>query len=84
MSRSARGASLTRGEDIDEEVVTVEYLIAAGGSVSPTSAGMPGAELIGRLLSWLSQLALWGSLASILVGSGPWPRGRTGNASPLT
>jgi hypothetical protein len=30
---------------------------------------MPGAELIGRLLGWLSQAALWGSLASILVGA---------------
>ena len=38
-------------------------------SVSPTSAGMPGGELIGRLLGWLSQIALWGSLASILVGA---------------
>ena len=39
-------------------------------SVSPTSAGMPGAQLITQLISWLSQLALWGSLASILVGAG--------------
>jgi hypothetical protein len=38
-------------------------------SVSPTSAGMPGAHLINQLISWLSQLALWGSLASILVGA---------------
>ena len=38
-------------------------------SVSPTSAGMPGAQLITQLMSWLSQLALWGSLASILVGA---------------
>ena len=30
---------------------------------------MPGAEFIAKLLSWLSQLALWGSLASILVGA---------------
>ncbi|MEW6476853.1 MAG: hypothetical protein AB1679_31740 [Actinomycetota bacterium] len=38
-------------------------------SVSPSSAGMPGAQLITQLISWLSQLALWGSLASILVGA---------------
>lgn len=37
--------------------------------VSPSSAGMPGADLIQRLLSWLAQLALWGSLASILAGA---------------
>lgn len=38
-------------------------------NVSPTSAGMPGAALIQQLLNWLSQLALWGSLASILAGA---------------
>ncbi|HYU66545.1 MAG TPA: hypothetical protein VEK09_07305 [Jatrophihabitantaceae bacterium] len=37
--------------------------------VTPTSAGMPGAALIQQLLNWLSQLALWGSLASILAGA---------------
>ena len=37
--------------------------------VSPTSSGMPGAELIQQLLGWLDQVALWGSLASILVGA---------------
>jgi len=45
----------------------LQYL--AQVSVSPSSAGMPGAELMSHLLSWLSQLALWGSLASILVGA---------------
>jgi hypothetical protein len=30
---------------------------------------MPGGELISRLLNWLAQIALWGSLASILVGA---------------
>ncbi len=38
-------------------------------SVTPTSDGMPGADLFQRLLGWLSQLALWGSLASILAGA---------------
>ena len=37
--------------------------------VSPSTDGMPGADLIRRLLSWLSQLALWGSLGSILAGA---------------
>ena len=35
-------------------------------SVDPTTSGMPGAELIQRLLNWLAQAALWGSLAAIL------------------
>ena len=38
-------------------------------SVTPSSDGMPGAELIQKMLGWLSQVALWGSLASILVGA---------------
>lgn len=38
-------------------------------SVSPTSSGMPGAALIQQLLGWLGQIALWGSLASVLVGA---------------
>ena len=37
--------------------------------VTPSSQGMPGAALIQQILGWLSQLALWGSLASILVGA---------------
>ena len=38
--------------------------------VTPSAAGMPGADLIQQILDWLSQLALWGSLASILIGAG--------------
>lgn len=44
-------------------------VLLAQVDVSPTSAGMPGAELINQLISWLSQIALWGSLASILIGA---------------
>ncbi len=41
-------------------------------TVSPTSSGMPGAALVQQLLNWLTQVALWGSLASILVGAAAW------------
>jgi hypothetical protein len=44
------------------------FAVVAQVSVSPTAAGMPGAELIQQLLNWLSQVALWGSLASVLLG----------------
>lgn len=37
--------------------------------VSPDATGMPGAEFVQQALGWLSQLALWGSLASILIGA---------------
>src|SRR3954453_12883612 len=45
------------------------FLVFADVTVTPTAAGMPGGALIQQLLNWLSQLALWGSLASILAGA---------------
>ncbi|HVV37321.1 MAG TPA: hypothetical protein VHC63_12005 [Acidimicrobiales bacterium] len=38
-------------------------------TVTPSSSGMPGSALLQQMLGWLAQLALWGSLASILVGA---------------
>lgn len=49
------------GRDIPGVLAQVE--------VSPDADGMPGADLVQQLLDWLSQVALWGSLASILVGA---------------
>jgi len=43
--------------------------VVAQVSVSPDSSGMPGAELIQRLLNWSQMLALWGSLGALLVGA---------------
>lgn len=37
--------------------------------VQPNADGMPGAALVQQLLNWLSQAALWGSLASVLIGA---------------
>ncbi len=37
--------------------------------VDPDSTGMPGAELIQKLLNWSQMLALWGSLGALLVGA---------------
>src|SRR5436309_4717074 len=45
------------------------WLVLADVSVDPTSTGLPGASLIQQLLNWLAQVALWGSLASILAGA---------------
>jgi hypothetical protein len=44
-------------------------LMVAQVNADPTASGMPGAQLIQQLLNWLSQVALWGSLASILGGA---------------
>jgi hypothetical protein len=38
-------------------------------SVSPDAAGMPGAQLIQRLLNWTQMVALWGSLGALLAGA---------------
>ena len=46
------------------------FVVVLGNvDVNPTTAGMPGAELIQEILNWLAQLALWGSLASVLAGA---------------
>ena len=47
---------------------TVPVVLAEVG-VDPTTTGMPGAELIQQIIDWLGQLALWGSLASVLAGA---------------
>ena len=53
----------------EEMAVRSLYVLVAQVSVSPSADGMPGAALATKLLNWLGQLALWGSLASILVGA---------------
>jgi hypothetical protein len=61
--------------------VTFAFVLRLLGdvNVSPTSAGMPGAALIQQLLNWLSQLALWGSLGSILAGAAVYGIGQNTN-----
>ncbi len=46
--------------------------IVAQVQVNPTSSGMPGANLATNLLNWVDQIALWGSLASLLIGAAVW------------
>ena len=36
---------------------------------TPSSSGLPGAHLMQQMINWLAQVALWGSLASILLGA---------------
>lgn len=47
-------------------------------SVNPSSDGMPGAELIQRILNWGQMLALWGSLGAILAGAAIYGLAREG------
>jgi hypothetical protein len=56
--------------------------VIAQVSVDPNAAGMPGADLMQQLLNWLSQVALWGSLASVLAGAAVYGLAQnTGNYS---
>ena len=48
--------------------------------VDPTSAGMPGAELVQKLLNWTQMVALWGSLAALLVGAAMYGLAREGGS----
>jgi hypothetical protein len=48
--------------------------------VDPSSDGMPGAELIQQLLDWAQMLALWGSLAALLVGAAMYGLAREGGS----
>lgn len=43
--------------------------LVADVSLSPNADGMPGAGFAQTMLDWTGQIALWGSLASILVGA---------------
>ena len=40
--------------------------------VNPSADGLPGAERFQQALNWTAQFALWGSLASVLVGAAVW------------
>ena len=41
-------------------------------TVAPSSDGMPGGALAQKVLNWTDQVALWGSLASLLIGAAVW------------
>jgi hypothetical protein len=52
--------------------------VLAQVDVDPSSDGMPGAELIQRLLNWAQMLALWGSLGALLIGAAMYGLAREG------
>ena len=53
-------------------MVAVVVGVLAQVSAPPSTDGLPGAQLIEKLLGWLTSGALWGSLASLLVGAMIW------------
>ena len=48
--------------------------------VDPSTAGMPGADLIQKLLNWAQMLALWGSVAALLAGAAMYGLAREGGS----
>ena len=50
------------------------------GNVDPNSDGMPGADLIQKLLNWSQMLALWGSLGALLIGAAMYGLAREGGS----
>lgn len=48
---------------------------------APSATGLPGASLLKQALGWLRYLALFGSVASLLLGAALWGVGQlSGNA----
>ena len=56
------------------------FEVLAQVQVDPTSDGMPGADLIQKLLNWAQMLALWGSLGALLVGAAMYGLAREGGS----
>jgi hypothetical protein len=54
--------------------------VVAQVKVDPSTDGMPGAGLIQQLLNWAQMLALWGSLAALLVGAAMYGLAREGGS----
>lgn len=48
--------------------------------VNPDSSGLPGAALIQRMLNWAQMIALWGSVAALLVGAAIYGLAREGGS----
>ncbi|MGH9164381.1 MAG: hypothetical protein ACRDZW_02565 [Acidimicrobiales bacterium] len=55
-------------------------MMLAQVQVTPTSTGMPGAQLIQQMLDWSQMVALWGSLAALLVGAAMYGLAREGGS----
>lgn len=53
-------------------VLALPATASAQVDVSPSTDGMPGAALWGKVLGWLMQWGLWLSLAAIFLGAGGW------------
>lgn len=61
-------------------MIRVIGVLAADVVVNPNSDGMPGADLIQKLLNWAQMIALWGSVGALLVGAAMYGLAREGGS----
>ena len=47
----------------------ISWVPADGVDANPTAKGLPGAGFVQRLIDWIAQIGLWGSLGTILIGA---------------
>lgn len=47
-------------------------LLWANVTADPSADGLPGAAFVQQILNWAAQIALWGSLAALLIGAALW------------
>jgi len=59
-------------------VVSLVTTLLAQVDVNPTTSGLPGGSLMQRILNWLGQIALWGSVGSLLAGAATMWAGHQG------
>ena len=53
-------------------VAPANAFVVAQVQVNPTSAEFPGGAMVQKMINWAGQFALWGSVASLLIGAGIW------------
>lgn len=53
-------------------VARAHAFVVAQVEVNPTSSEFPGGTMVQKMIDWAGQFALWGSVASLLIGAGIW------------
>ncbi len=53
----------------DPRLARAVFGLFAQVELNPSGEGMPGASFAQTLINWIGQIALWGSLVSILIGA---------------
>ena len=65
----AHTAALATAVPVAATLLWVEAAGAEDVRISPNAGGMPGADMVKRLLNWGGQVALWASVGAFVAGS---------------